>query len=142
MWSSTEHPAYGDFAVAQPLPEAMSLESLTDAVVAFRNERDWAQFHTVKNLSAALAIEAAELQELLLWKNDGEVDDFVRSKAGHREVSDEVADVMIYALLLCDAAGIDPSAAIRVKLEKNAAKYPVDLAKGSAVKYDKLPRTE
>jgi NTP pyrophosphatase (non-canonical NTP hydrolase) len=120
----------------------MSLQSLSDAVVAFRNERDWAQFHTVKNLSAALAIEAAELQELLLWKDDGEADDFVRSKSGHREVSDEVADVMIYALLLCDIAGIDPSAAIRVKLEKNASKYPVGLAKGSAVKYDKLPRTE
>ena len=55
----------------------MSLQSLSDAVVAFRNERDWAQFHTVKNLSAALAIEAAELQELLLWKDDGEADDFV-----------------------------------------------------------------
>ena len=85
----------------------MSITTLIEDVLAFRNERDWAQFHTPRHLSAALAVEAAELQELLLWKSDDEVQDLIQSSAGHEDLSDEVADVLIYALLLCDAANID-----------------------------------
>ena len=113
----------------------MELPALVKQILAFRDERDWAQFHTPKNLAAALAVEAAELQELMLWKGKEEVDHLVSSKNGHGKLSDEIADVMIYALLFCDAVGIDPGAAVRIKLKKNAEKYPVDLAKGSAKKY-------
>ena len=113
----------------------MELPALVKQILAFRDERDWAQFHTPKNLAAALAVEAAELQELMLWKGEEEVDHLVSSKNGHVKLSDEIADVLIYALLFCDAAGIDPDAAVRIKLRKNAEKYPVDLAKGSAKKY-------
>jgi dCTP diphosphatase len=113
----------------------MELPALVKQILAFRDERDWAQFHTPKNLAAALAVEAAELQELMLWKGEEEVDHLVSSKNGHVKLSDEIADVLIYALLFCDAAGIDPDAAVRIKLKKNAEKYPVDLAKGSAKKY-------
>ena len=113
----------------------MELPALIKQILAFRDERDWAQFHTPKNLAAALAVEAAELQELMLWKGEEEVDHLVSSKNGHVKFSDEIADVLIYALLFCDAAGIDPDAAVRIKLKKNAEKYPVDLAKGSAKKY-------
>ena len=113
----------------------MELPALIKQILAFRDERDWAQFHTPKNLAAALAVEAAELQELMLWKGEEEVDHLVSSKNGHVKFSDEIADVLIYALLFCDAAGIDPDAAVRIKLKKNAGKYPVDLAKGSAKKY-------
>ena len=113
----------------------MELPALVKQILAFRDERDWAQFHTPKNLAAALAVEAAELQELMLWKGEEEVDHLVSSKNGHAKLSDEIADVLIYALLFCDAAGIDPDAAVRIKLKKNAEKYPVDLAKGSAKKY-------
>ena len=113
----------------------MELPALVKQILAFRDERDWAQFHTPKNLAAALAVEAAELQELMLWKGKEEVDHLVSSKNGHVKLSDEIADVLIYALLFCDAAGIDPDAAVRIKLKKNAEKYPVDLAKGSAKKY-------
>ena len=113
----------------------MELPSLVKQILAFRDERDWAQFHTPKNLAAALAVEAAELQELMLWKGEEEVDHLVSSTNGHVKLSDEIADVLIYALLFCDAAGIDPDAAVRIKLKKNAEKYPVDLAKGSAKKY-------
>ena len=113
----------------------MELPALVKQILAFRDERDWAQFHTPKNLAAALAVEAAELQELMLWKGEEEVDHLVSSKNGHVTLSDEIADVLIYALLFCDAAGIDPDAAVRIKLKKNAEKYPVDLAKGSAKKY-------
>ena len=116
----------------------MTLQSLIDDIVAFRDERDWAQFHTPRNLAAALAIEAAELQEEMLWKDEEEVAELVASKPGHAHLSDEIADVLIFALLFCDAAGIDPTAAIQIKLEKNAEKYPVDKAKGSATKYTAL----
>jgi len=116
----------------------MELRSLLQEIVAFRDERDWKQFHTPRNLAAGLAIEAAELQEEMLWKTDAEVAELVASKPGHVSLSDEVADVLIFALLFCDATGIDPSKAILKKLEKNAEKYPVERAKGSAKKYDQL----
>ena len=116
----------------------MELPALVKQILAFRDERDWAQFHTPKNLAAALAVEAAELQELMLWKGEEEVDHLVSSKNGHVKLSDEIADVLIYALLFCDAAGIDPDAAVRIKLKKNAEKYPVEKAKGSAKKYTEL----
>lgn len=110
----------------------MSLTELSHLIVAFRDERDWRQFHTPRQLSAALAIEAAELQEKMLWSSDREVDEYLETKEGHRAVSDELADVLIYALSFCDIAGIDPGAAVRVKLEKNAVKYPVEESRGVA----------
>jgi NTP pyrophosphatase (non-canonical NTP hydrolase) len=113
----------------------MELSPLVKQILAFRDERDWAQFHTPKNLAAALAIEAAELQELMLWKSKREVADLIDSKLGHGKLSDEIADVLIYALLFCESADIDPEAAIRIKLERNEEKYPVEKAKGSAKKY-------
>jgi NTP pyrophosphatase (non-canonical NTP hydrolase) len=116
--------------------------NLTREILAFRDERDWAQFHTPKNLSAALAIEVAELQELMLWKDDSDVAELMASKPGHGKLSDEIADVLIYALLFCESASIDPEAAIRIKLKKNAEKYPVDRAKGSAAKYDEFADEE
>ena len=116
----------------------MDLTDLTAEIIAFRDERDWAQFHTPRNLAAALTIEASELQEVMLWKNAEEVAELVSSKPGHGKLSDEIADVLIYALSFCAAAGIDPEAAIRVKLEKNTEKYPVDKSKGSAKKYTDL----
>ena len=116
----------------------MELPALVKQILAFRDERDWAQFHTPKNLAAALAIEAAELQELMLWKSEREVAELVASKSGHGQLSDEIADVLIYSLLFCDAAGVDPASAIRKKLKKNAEKYPVKQSKGSAKKYTEL----
>ena len=74
----------------------------------------------------------------MLWKGEEEVDHLVSSKNGHGKLSDEIADVIIYALLFCEAAGIDPEAAVRIKLKKNGEKYPVEKAKGSAAKYTEL----
>ena len=90
------------------------------------------------NLATALSVETGELQEELLWKTESEVADLLESQVGHGRLSDEIADVLIYALLFAHAAGIDPEEAIKIKLEKNAEKYPVDLARGRATKYDKL----
>jgi NTP pyrophosphatase (non-canonical NTP hydrolase) len=104
----------------------------------FRDDRDWAQFHTPKNLAAALSIEAAELQETMLWKTDAEISE-MRSVAGGRDkLAQEVADVLIFAVLFCEATGIDAAQAIRDKLATNAAKYPVEKARGRATKYTEL----
>lgn len=108
---------------------SLKLSALVKQILAFRDERDWAQFHTPKNIAAALAIEAAELQELMLWKSEEEVADLVDSNQGNGDLSDEIADVLIYALLFCEAVEVDPLVAIRIKLKKNAKKYPVPVSK-------------
>jgi len=112
------------------------LSSIIDKIVAFRDERDWKQFHNPKDLAAGLAIEAAELQELFLWKSPDEVADAV-SKNRER-ISEELADVAWFVLLLSHDLDIDLSNAIDSKLQKNAVKYPVSKAKGSHAKYDEL----
>jgi len=92
----------------------------------FRDERDWAQFHNGKDLALALSIEAAELNELFLWKRADEADP--------EQVEHELADVFVYALLLLDQYGLDLDAIVADKLALNARKYPVDSSKGSAEK--------
>ena len=103
------------------------------ALLAFRDERDWKQFHDPKNLACALSIEAAELNELFLWKNATE-----SREADVERVREEVADVLAYALLLCNEFDIDPEAAVLDKVAANATKYPVDLARGTSAKYTDL----
>ena len=114
------------------------IEKLTRDILDFRDERDWAQFHTPRNLAAALAIEAAELQELTLWKTSEEVRAYLQRETNLERMSDEIADVMIFTLLLAHETGVDLPEAIRSKLRKNAEKYPVKLSKGSAAKYTEL----
>ena len=102
----------------------------------FRDERDWQQFHDPKSLAASICIEAAELLELFQWLSP---DEARRVAAEKRErVSEEVADVAIYLIELADIAGIDLAEAIEAKLEKNAAKYPVDKSRGVWTKYTDL----
>ena len=119
-------------------PNRVSLADLVAAVRRFRDERDWAQFHTPKNLAAATAIEAAELQERFLWKTDAEVDRDLADAAKRAGVADEIADVVMFAMLLADRAGIDLAEAITDKLAANGQKYPVKLARGNARKYTEL----
>ncbi|MDQ0966928.1 NTP pyrophosphatase (non-canonical NTP hydrolase) [Flavobacterium sp. W4I14] len=105
-------------------------EEITAALLKFRDERDWAQFHNPKDLALALNIEAAELLELFLWKNaeDANVD----------KIKEELADVFSYALLLAEKYNLDVKQIILDKIKLNDSKYPVDKAKGSAKKYDEL----
>ena len=112
-----------------------SLDDLSKRVLAFRDDRDWSQFHKPKDLALALNIEAGELAELFLWKTDEQTQAIGDDPVARAALADELADVLIYALLLADRFAIDPSAAILAKLEKNAAKYPVHKAKGNAIKY-------
>lgn len=114
----------------------MNLAALLNRIRAFRDERDWAQFHNPKDMAAALAIEAAELQEIFLWKTGEEVAATATKKK--TEIEEEVADIAVYLLEFADNQGIDIEAAILAKLEKNAAKYPVEKAKGSSAKYTDL----
>ena len=113
----------------------MSLVALTEAVRAFRDERNWAQFHTLRNLIVSLNLEAAELLELTQWKSDQEMAELVETPSAREALRDECADVLLYLLLIADKAGIDLYAAAQRKLEKNAAKYPVDKSYGSNRKY-------
>ncbi len=115
-----------------------SWSALTADVLRFRDERDWAQFHTPQNLAAAIAIEAAELQECFLWKTDKEIESDLEPGPKRNAVVEEIADVMMFALLLADQLRIDVGQAIIDKLAANERKYPVALARGNARKYTEL----
>ncbi len=116
------------------LSPVSELSKLQDAVIAFRDTRDWEQFHTLKNLAAGLAIEAGELQELLLWKTDVQAEQFVAGQ-GREAFEEELADCMIFILYLAKSQGIDLSEAVLSKLKKNEAKYPAEQARGRSDKY-------
>lgn len=95
-------------------------------------ERDWSRFHDPKNLAMAVASEAGELLALFRWVRGEDADAFVRARATRAAVADEVADVAITLLLFCERAGIDLPAAIRAKMKKNRANYPVAKSRGRA----------
>ena len=111
---------------------------LEKAVVRFRDERDWAQFHNPKDLAISISLEAGELLELFQWKSPGEVEEVVASPEGRRAIAEEMADVLILLLSAADAVGVDLYAATLEKIERNARKYPVEKSKGNARKYDRL----
>ncbi|MEJ2638440.1 MAG: nucleotide pyrophosphohydrolase [Desulfosarcinaceae bacterium] len=114
----------------------MSLAELITQIRAFNTERDWQQFHSPKNLATALVVEAAELAEVFQWMTQAQSrrpDDETRQR-----IAAEIGDVLIYLLNISDTLGIDPLAAAMEKLSLNRRRYPAQLAKGSAVKYDRL----
>ena len=110
-----------------------SLAELQGAIDAFVDERDWAQFHTPKNLAMGVAIEAAELMEHFLWTKGEESSALVPDR--RTQVANEIGDVLIYLLRLSRMLDIDIIAAATDKLALNRAKYPIEKAKGRAVKY-------
>ena len=115
-----------------------SLAELTRRLVTFRDDRDWRQFQTLKNLLLSINLEAAELLELAQWKSDGEVEAMLGDPAFIDRLSEECADVLLYLLLICERAGIDLSAAAAKKIDLNAAKYPIDKSRGTSRKYTEL----
>jgi NTP pyrophosphatase (non-canonical NTP hydrolase) len=114
------------------------MEDLVQAVLRFRDERDWQQFHNPKDLAISVTLEAAELLEHFQWKRPEEVGALLADAASRRQVGEEMADVLILLISLADAVGIDLAEAARSKLAENARKYPVERARGSARKYDQL----
>jgi len=107
-------------------------------VLAFARERDWEQFHTPKNLSMALAAEAAELMENFLWMTPEDSLQAVNEPGRRTNVENELADVVIYALQFANRTGIDLATAITEKMAQNARKYPVEKARGRSEKYTEL----
>jgi NTP pyrophosphatase (non-canonical NTP hydrolase) len=105
-------------------------EELIQALLKFRNERDWEQFHNAKDLAIALNVEAGELLELFLWKNADE--------ANKERVKEELADVFSFAFLLAEKYQFDVKEIVLEKIQRNAEKYPIEKAKGTAIKYNEL----
>ena len=101
------------------------MEELMDDIIKFQKERDWKKFHTPENLAKSISIESGELLEHFQWGKDWDI----------CEVSDELADVLIYCFYMADALDLDIKEIIRNKMEKNAIKYPVDKSKGNSKKY-------
>lgn len=110
--------------------ERQEMDRVIQRLRQFRDERNWQQFHNPKDLSLALSIEASELLEAFLWK--------APEAADPEKVKEELADVLAYALLLCDTYNFDIEKIILEKIEKNEEKYPVHKAKGTAKKYNEL----
>lgn len=113
-----------------------TIKTLTRKIINFRDARDWAQFHNPKDVAISLTLEAAELLEHFQWKNPAEIEKHI--KTNKSEISDEIADVLYYLLLLGHDLKIDVLAALTQKLKKNAKKYPVRKAKGRHTKYTEL----
>ena len=99
-----------------------------EALRQFVEERDWTQFHTPSYLAKSISIESAELLELFQWSDEADLN----------LVSDELADVLTYCLLLADKIGLNPDEIVLAKLEKTRDKYPIALARGKSDKYDRL----
>jgi dCTP diphosphatase len=115
----------------------MNIEAIQEDLRNFAAARDWDQFHSPKNIAMALAVEAAELMENFQWLTEEQSRRLRERPEDYRAVREEVADVQIYLLRLADLLGIDLEQAVREKMARNAEKYPVELAKGNAVKYNR-----
>lgn len=113
--------------------QTTTIAELRAKVEKFIAERDWEQFHTAKNLSMSIAIEAAELMELFQWQ---ECPDFTKlNKKQQKQIRDELADVFVYVMDFCNLFGIDLSSAVREKMNDNVKKYPAKEVRGKSHKY-------
>jgi len=108
------------------------IRALADGAKAFAHERDWSQFHDPKNLAMALASEVGELLSVLRWIANSESDVFARTPENFRRITEELGDIGILLLLLCDRVGTSLDDAVIMKLELNAAKYPADRSRGKS----------
>ena len=117
-------------------PSMNDLQRVTAMIRKFRDERDWMQFHHPKEMAAGIAIEAAELMELFLWKTEQEQTQIVEAK--REQIEEELADIGMFLFELSDNLNVDLLAAIEAKIEKNAEKYPVEKSKGRSAKYTEL----
>jgi NTP pyrophosphatase (non-canonical NTP hydrolase) len=106
------------------------IKEIINALIKFRDERDWDQFHNPKDLALAINVEAGELLELFLWKNADQAD--------KEKVKKELADIFAFAFLLANKYELDVKKIILEKIEENGKKYPPEKAKGTAKKYNEL----
>jgi len=109
------------------------LQDIINELKKFRDERDWSQFHDSKNLATAISIEAAELNEIFLWKTIKESE-----QVNIDRIKEELADILAYSFLLAEKHNLDVLEIIQDKIKINSEKYPIEKAKGSAKKYNQL----
>lgn len=108
-------------------------EKVIQELLKFRDDRDWRQFHDSKNLASAISIEAAELNEVFLWKTIKESEDVNQDK-----IKEELADILSFSFLLAEKHGFDPFDIVLDKTKVNSEKYPIEKAKGTSKKYTEL----
>ncbi len=116
----------------------MNIEEIKDRLSRFAEERDWEQFHSPKNLSMAIAAEAGELLEIFQWLTEEQSIEIGNDDNEMALIRQEIADIFIYLIRLADKLDVDIEQAIKEKIELNELKYPKDIAKGSAAKYNRL----
>lgn len=112
------------------------IQNLTKIILKFRDARDWKQFHNPKDVSVSLVLEAVEVLEHFQWKNEDEIQEYI--KAHKQEIGEELSDVLYWVLLLSHDLGIDINKAFRRKIAISNKKYPVKKTKGSHKKYTEL----
>ena len=115
----------------------MNLDNLRSELIQFAQDRDWDQFHSIRNLLLALVGEVGEAAEIVQWTNDEDIPALL-NEGGREKLAEELADILLYLVRLADQSGVDLDEAVKAKLVLNAQKYPVNQARGSAKKYTEL----
>ena len=129
-----QYPPSIDLFEGEPMTDnSTTIQQLKDSVEKFKLDRDWGQYHTPQDLAVSISIEAAELLEVFQWGIKEEVDPEKIEK-----IKEELADVLIYSLSLANTLELDVGTIVKDKIKRNVEKYPVELAMGSAKKYDEL----
>ncbi len=118
------------------MPNDTTISTLTKLAIQFRDERDWKQFHNPKDMALSLVLESAELLELMQWKNGDELLEHL--KQNRERLGEELSDVLFWVLAIANDFQIELAEAFKQKLAKNAAKYPIEKAKGVSTKYTDL----
>ena len=113
-----------------------NINDLTKRIIAFRDARDWKQFHNPKDIALSLVLEASEVMEHFQWKNKEEIEKYI--DINKADIGEELADVLYWVLLMSHDLKIDVLDALEKKIRKNEAKYPVEKSKGKHTKYNKL----
>ena len=119
-----------------PPTKLETIKAISEAVIAFRDARDWKQFHTAKDMALSLMLEAGEVGELFQWKTENNLCNLCKDQSFKKELGRELSDVMYWVSLIAHDGGIDLGQAFADKLLENGAKYPVVTAKGSSAKYN------
>lgn len=116
----------------------INVEKINNEVTKFIEARDWDQFHSIKNLSMALSVETSELVEIFQWLKEDESNNVSNNPKLKSKVEEEIADIFVYLLRIAIKSNINIEDVVLAKIEKNAEKYPIEKAKGSAKKYNDL----
>jgi len=120
------------------MTSAPTLAELTEQLIQFRDDRDWRQFHSLKDLILSLSLEASELLELSQWQPEADFEKDALTEPMQQRLNEECADVLLYLLLIAERTGIDLQKAAADKIKANELKYPVEKSRGKSTKYTQL----